>query len=102
VLLAVQTARARDNLGTMLVRLLQRIHRQGKQALLAYREKAARRTDALVGTLRDLVVAHGQEGTPAERFAAMDAVIGARGGEVLIEKCDAHLAHAGNNYYPFL
>jgi hypothetical protein len=101
-LLAVQTARARDDLGTMLVRLLQRIHRQGKQALIAYREEAAPRTDALVGTLRDLVVAHGQEGTEAERFAAMDAVIAARGGEVLIEECDAHLAHAGNNYYPFL
>ena len=74
---------------------------QGKQALAAYREEAAPRTDALVGTLRDLVVAHGQEGTAAERLAAMDAVIGGRGA-TLIEECDAHLALAGSNYYPFL
>jgi hypothetical protein len=50
--------------------------------------------------LRDLVVAHGQEGTDAARFAAMDALITGRGGDLLIEECDAHLAHAGSNYYP--
>ena len=52
-------------------------------------------------TLRDLVVAHEQEGTVEERFAAMHAVIHGRG-DALIEECDAHLAHAGSNYYPFL
>jgi len=31
----------------------------------------------------------------------MDAVIGPRR-EGLLEDCDAHLAHAGNNYFPFL
>lgn len=100
-LLWTQTARARDDLGTMVVRLMQRIHHAGKRALAAYREEAAPRTDALVGTLRDLVVAYAEEGTAAERLAAMDAVIGGRS-EVLIEECDAHLAHAGSNYYPFL
>jgi len=100
-LLAVQTARARDDLGTMVVRQMQHIHAQGKKALARYREEEAPRADALVGTLRDLVAAHGQEGTAAERFAAMDAVIGQRG-ERLVEECDAHLAQAGNNYYAFL
>ncbi len=100
-LLFVQTAHARDDLGTMFVRQMQRIHTQGKKALAAYHEEAAPRTDALVGTLRDLVVAHGQEGTAADRLAAMDAVIGGRGA-TLVEECDAHLAHAGRNYYPFL
>jgi hypothetical protein len=57
-LLWVQTARARDDLGTMVVRLMRRIHHEGKKALSAYREEAAPRTDALVGTLRDLVVAY--------------------------------------------
>jgi hypothetical protein len=64
-LLAVQTARARDDLGTMVVRQMQHIHAEGKKALVRYREEEAPRTDALVGTLRDLVVAHGQEGTAA-------------------------------------
>jgi len=100
-LLFQQTARARDDLGTMFLRLMQQINNKGKQALTDYREEAAPRTDALVGTLRDLVVAHGQEGSAEERLAAMNEVIGGRG-TALIEECDAHLALAGSNYYPFL
>jgi len=72
-------------------------------ALADDRARAAARTDALVVTLRDLVVAaHEQEGTDAERFAAMDAVINGRGGDLLIEECDVHLAHASSNHYPSL
>jgi hypothetical protein len=100
-LLFLQTARARDDLGTMFIRLMQQINAQGKKALAAYREESAPRTDALVETLRDLVVAHEQEGSAEERLAAMDAVIAGRG-TALIEECDAHLALAGSNYYPFL
>ena len=100
-LIYLQTARARDDLGTMFIRLMQRINTEGKKALAAAREEAAPRTDALVGTLRDLVVAHGQEGSVEERMAAMDTVIGGHGA-TLIEECDAHLALAGSNYYPFL
>jgi len=100
-LLATRAAQALDDLGTMFTRQMRHIHHAGKEALTAYRTEAAPRTDALVVTLRDLVVAHGQEGTAEERVAAMDAVIGGRG-DALIEECDAHLAHAGSNYYPFL
>ncbi len=101
-LLSRRAAQALDDLGTMFTRQMRRLHNAGKEALADYRAQAAPRTDALVVTLRDLVVAHGQDGTDAERFAAMDAVINGRGGDVLIEECDAHLAHAGSNYYPFL
>lgn len=100
-LLAVRAAQALDDLGIMFVRQMRRIHADGKEALAHYRIEAAPRTDALVDTLRDLVVAHEQEGTVEERFAAMHAVIHGRA-DALIEECDAHLAHAGSNYYPFL
>ncbi len=100
-LICRQTARARDDLGTMFIRLIQRINAEGKQALAAHRAETAPRTDTLVETLRDVVVAHGQEGSVAARMAAIDAVIGGRGA-TLIEECDAHLALAGSNYYPFL
>jgi len=100
-LLAVQATRALDDLGTMFTRQMQRIHAAGKVALEEYRAESVERTDGLVGTLRDLVVAHRQDGTVDARFAAMDAVIGPQG-DHLLEDCDAHLAHAGQNYYPFL
>ncbi len=99
--LFVRAQQTLDDLDTMFTRQMRRNHHDGKEALAAYRAEAAPRTDALVGTLRDLVVAHGQDGMVAQRFAAMDAVIGQRG-DVLVEERDLHLAHAGSNYYPFL
>ncbi len=100
-LLAVQSARALDALGTMFVRQMQRIHAAARQALEEYRTATVERTDALVGTLRDLVVAHRQAGTVDERFAAMDAVLRPHSDQ-LLEDCDTHMAHAGHTYYPFL
>jgi hypothetical protein len=100
-LLAVQNAQTMDDLGEMFVRRMLHLQAAAKAALERYRAESAQRTDLLVAALRDLVVAHQQEGTVEERFAAMDAVIGPRR-EGLLEDCDAHLAHAGNNYFPFL
>jgi hypothetical protein len=51
--------------------------------------------------LRDLVVAYRKEGTTDERLAAMDSVIGGKESEVL-QSCEEHLAHMGNNYQQFL
>src|SRR6266516_3763391 len=59
------------------------------------------RADALVLTLRDLVTAYGKEGTSEERLAAMESVIGDRAAKIL-QDCEEHLAHVGNNYQPFL
>lgn len=100
-LLFVRAQQALDDLGTMFIRQMRRIHRDAKRAHAAYAAEAAPRTDALVGTLRDLVVAHGGEGTAEARVAAMDAVIAGRA-DTLIEECDLHLAHAGGNYYAFI
>jgi TnpA family transposase len=100
-LLFVRAQQALDDLGTMFIRQMRRLHNDAKKAQAAYLAESAPRTDALVTTLRDVVVAHGQEGTIEERFAAMDALIAGHA-DVLIEECDLHLAHAGSNYYSFL
>jgi hypothetical protein len=47
------------------------------------------------------VVAYQAAGTSEERFAAMQAVLEPHPAE-LVRDCDAHLAHAGQNYFPFL
>jgi TnpA family transposase len=100
-LVFIRAQQALDDLGTMFIRHMRRIHHAAKKAQADYLAESAPRTDALVSTLRDLVVAHGQDGTVEERFAAMDAVIAGHA-DVIIEECDLHLAHAGSNYYPFV
>ncbi len=57
-LLLTQAAQALDDLAEMLIKRLLAIHHKGKEALQAYRSKHQARTDALVTTLRDLVVAY--------------------------------------------
>src|SRR5207245_9301117 len=77
------------------------IHQNGKEALQQYHLEHQARTDALVTTLRDLVVAYRKEGTTEERFTAIEGVIGEQSEEVL-KQCEEHLAYAGNTYQQFL
>lgn len=100
-LLAVPAARALDDLGELFVRRLQRIHSAGKEALERSRATTVDRTNGLVTTLRDPLLAHQEAGTVDQRFSAMDAVLAPRHDE-LLEACEAHMAHAGNNSFPFL
>jgi hypothetical protein len=100
-LLSIQSARALDDLGDMFVRRMQHIHNAAKLALDRYRAATVERTDILVTTLHELLLAHKAEGSIEERFSAMEAVIGARGDE-LLEACEAHLVNAGSNYFPFV
>lgn len=97
----VQSAGALDDLAEMFIKRMLAIHQKAKEALERYRADHQARTDALVGTLRDLVVAYKKEGTTDERMAEMDTIIGDKASEVL-QSCEEHLAHADNNNQHFL
>jgi len=98
-LLASQAARALDDLGEMFVRRMQHIHNAAKLALDRYRVATVERTDNLVTTLHELLLAHDTQGSVQERFSAMDAVIAPRTDE-LLEACEAHLAHRWQQLLP--
>jgi hypothetical protein len=100
-LIAIQAARALDDLGEMFVRRMQHIHSAAKLALERYRAATVERTDGLVTTLHELLLVHQEEGTISDRFSAMDALIAPRS-EELLEASEAHLAHAGSNFFPFM
>ncbi len=100
-LLAEKKARTLDDLAEMFIKRMLKIHSLGKEALEQYRQEHLSRTDRLITTLRDLALAYKSDGEIPDRFAAMDEVIGEQCDQVL-EECEAHLACAGNNYFPFL
>lgn len=100
-LLTVQSAKALDDLAEMFIKRMSSVHRKGKEALELYRTKNLQMTDKLVVTLRDVILAYKKDGSIEERFAAIQSVIEEKSDEVLSE-CEAHAAHAGNNYYSFL
>lgn len=100
-LLSVQSARTLDDLAVMFIKRLRKMHHNAREALMNYRQETQKRTDTLVTTLREVIVAYQQEGAVAERLAGIDTVLGHQA-DTLLEHCEAHIAHSDNNYLPFL
>ena len=100
-LLRVQSARVLDDLAEMLIKRMSAIHQKGKEALADYHVRNRQRTDELVQTLRDLVTAYRTEGPPQEKIVAMNAFLPDKG-DAILKRCEEHMAHAGDNYFPFL
>ena len=99
--LKVQVARVLDDLAEMLIKRMSALHHKGKEALAEYRRQNQQRADALVQTLQELVTAYRDEETAEAKLAAIEILLPHWGEEVL-QQCEAHLAHAGDNYFPFL
>jgi len=100
-LLRVQSARVLNDLAEMLIKRMSVIHQKGKEALADYHASNQRRADELVQTLRDLVTAYRAEGTAQDKISAMETLLPDQGDTVL-QRCEDHMAHAGDNYFPFL
>ena len=100
-LIATQSARTLDDLASMFIRRMQKIHVKAKEALDKYREEYQARTDRLISTFRDVIVAYSTEGEVTQRFTEIEKALGENPDQLLTE-CEAHLAYTGNNYYPFL
>lgn len=75
-LLSVQSARTLDDLAAMFIKRLRKLHHNAHEALMNYRQETQKRTDTLVTTLHEVIVAYQQEGAVAERLAGIDTVLG--------------------------
>ena len=100
-LVVVRTAQARDDMAEMFIKRMLGIHQKAKEALAAYHAKHQGRTDDLIATLRDVVRAYQHTGTGDERITAVGGAL-TETPEAILAACEAHLAYAGNNYFPFL
>lgn len=100
-LLKVQSARVLDDLAEMLIKRMCAIHQKGKEALAEYHASNQKRADELVQTLHALVTAYRSQGSAQEKVAAMETLLPDQGDAVL-QRCEDHMAHAGDNYFPFL
>ncbi len=72
----------------MFIRRMQKIHVKAKEALDKYREEYQARTDRLISTLRDVVVAYSSEGEVNQRFTEIENALGENPDQLLTE-CEA-------------
>ncbi|MEI2769929.1 MAG: Tn3 family transposase [Candidatus Competibacter sp.] len=70
-------------------------------ALQHYQVEQADQVDALIGLLRETVLAYQSEGSAEARLAAIAALLGPDGDDIVM-RCEAHAALAGNNHFLFL
>lgn len=100
-LLKVQSNRVLDDLAEMFIKRMSSIHQKGKDALAEYHSRNQRRADELVQTLHDLVIAYRTEGSAQDKISAMEVLL-ADQADVILQRCEDHIAHAGDNYFVFL
>lgn len=99
-LIKMQLSRRLDDLGDIMVKRIQSIHNDGKQALQEYRAKHQGETDYLIDKLHGILIAM----RDTDVLARLQAVEDAAGTDTAqsIERCEEHAAFAGDNYAPFL
>lgn len=98
---SMQLSKILDDIGEMLIKRMMSIHKKGRQRLKEHKEKTQKRTDSLISTLHELLLAYQTEGNPEERIQAMQKVLQEQEAQVL-QDCENHLAFSGDNYYLFL
>ncbi len=100
-LISVSRSQLLDDVAEMFIKRMLNIHHKAKAALEQYQADHQEHADNLILTLREVVTAYQTEGTIEDSFSKVDAVLGSRCEQVLTD-CEAHVSHAGNNYFSFL
>ena len=100
-LILKQVARALDDIASMLIRQVKKMHNTATEALTLYRVSNAERTDALITKLRDITMAYKMEGTRDQRLKAVESLLEQDADEILAQ-CVAHGAIAENSHLSFL
>jgi hypothetical protein len=100
-LVSRQLSKVLDDIGEMLIKRMMSIHKKGRQYLKDYKESTQKRTDSLISTLHDMLLAYQSDGDSQERIQAIQAALQNEEKQIL-QDCESHLAFSGNNYYSFL
>ena len=101
ILVRQQHSKALDDVANLYIKMLRSMESTAQSALHQYILEHQKQIDALIAKFRDVLVAYDQHQEQTQKFAALDKVLGDEASS-LIERCNQHIAYAGNNYYPFM
>ncbi|QWH75465.1 Tn3 family transposase (plasmid) [Bacillus mycoides] len=96
-----QLAHVLDNIGEMMVKRMMSARNKSRDQLQHYQMKNQKRTDLLITTLHDVILAYRSGNQSQDKMEAIEQVIGNRHEEILHD-CESHLAYSGDNYFVFV
>jgi TnpA family transposase len=101
LLIQSQLRKATDDIAEILIKTMRRLDGDARRHLQTYRLEHTRQVDRLVGQLHQVLTAYAQDEPDADRLAAIACALQAEP-QQLIEECDAYMAYADDNHYPFM
>lgn len=101
LLIHAQLQKSVDDIADIFIRSVRNMHNLARDRLQAYHLEHIEQGEALIAQFRDMLTTFEDDGTDPERVKRMRDMLGDEPA-AWIERCDEHIAFAGNNYYPFL
>ncbi|ALT77166.1 Tn3 family transposase [Paucibacter sp. KCTC 42545] len=101
LLIHAQLQKAVDDVAEIFIRTVRNMHNVARDRLKEYQLAHVEQGEALIAQFREMLTAFEDDGSDPERIEKMRGVLG-DDPATWIERCDEHMAFAGNNYYPFM
>lgn len=101
IMLHLKLANKFDDIASVFIRWMRKMRHEGRQALDSYTLTKKSETDRLIEILYSVLLASAQTGTSDERLNAIEKSF-PDNKEETIAQCEQYLAHAGDNYLPFM
>lgn len=101
LLIHAQLQKAVDDIAEIFIRSVRNMHNVARDRLKEYQLEHVEQGEALIAQFREVLTALDDGGSDPERIEKMRGVLG-DDPTTWIERCDEHMAFAGNNFYPFM
>ncbi len=101
MLIQAQLQKAVDDIAEIFIRSVRNMHNVARERLKQYQLEHVAQGEALIAQFRDVLTAFEDDGTDPQRVGRMRKLLD-DDPVAWIERCNEHMAYAGNNYYPFM
>lgn len=101
ILIRQQHSKALDDVANLYIKMLRSMEAGAQAALNKYILEHQKQIDALIAKFRDVLIAYDQDSEQLTKLQSIGTVLG-DDASALIDRCNQHIAYAGNNYYPFM
>lgn len=101
ILVAFKVSNKIDDIVSILIRWIRKLHTDGSQRLNDYRLKHSSETDDLISLLQKILIGLKSTAPPSERLLAIENSV-TQGTDKAIKECEGYMIYSSDNYFPFM